>query len=135
MSITCKKNGIVPVLARTAAAVAMLFVGTANSWAIMSPIVPIKVSDDKLSASSYRILVRNEKIEFAQGTGNQVAHFSDGTNPIMEDCAGRISMGTVSGAGFTSEDDNLALHGMHSWPAALIKRFLHPYTQRFRIPL
>ncbi len=117
MSITCKKNGIVPVLARTAAAVTMLFVGTANSWAIMSPIVPIKVSDDKLSASSYRILVRNEKIEFAQGTGNQVAHFSDGTNPIMEDCAGRISMGTVSGAGFTSEDDNLALHGMHSWPA------------------
>lgn len=118
MNSTCKNNGIVPNWARSFAATVTLIIGLANcAWAVMPPIpMPIKFSDDTLSMSAYRLIFSNEKLEFAIGVGNQIAHFTDGTNPIMEDTAGRISMGTIGGAGFTSADDYVALHGMHKWP-------------------
>ncbi|MHB1461614.1 MAG: FlgD immunoglobulin-like domain containing protein [Armatimonadota bacterium] len=119
MNSTCRNNGIVPKWARSLAAAAMLLVGLANcAWAVMPPIdYPIKVNDPKLGDNAYRIIFNNEKIEYAQGVGNQVAHFMDGTTAVLEDAAGRFSMGTKAGAGFTSTDDNVALHGMHGWPS------------------
>ncbi len=118
MNSTCRINGIVSQWARSLAAATLLVVGiTSSAWAVMPPIdLPIKFSDDKLGYGAYRLMYSNEKLQFALGVRHQIAHFSDGTNPIMEDTAGRFSMGTMAGAGFSSSDDFLALHGMHAWP-------------------